>query len=94
MIHILSQDGMRLINVDKVGAYLIETAQGRYPTAGCNIIARLADTNCKVAYYRNEYTARKVLRMLSDEISKNITGNMLFIFPNEKAARIMRDLDD
>ena len=94
MIHILSQEGTRLINAEKVGAYLIETAQGRYPTAGSNIIARLADTNCKMAYYQNEYTAIKVLRMLSDEISKNVSGNMLFIFPNEKTARYLRDVDD
>ena len=93
MIHILSQDGLLLINAEKVVAYMIRAraatdyerkfghANGYYVY---EIAAKMPDADFRIGTFKAEETARHVLGVLGEEIAKLYWKSRMFSIPTEE----------
>lgn len=85
MIHILSQDGARMVNAEQIISYEIKErmVRGKPHNWEYDVIALLPYNGCVLGTFIELKHAKVIVRMLGEKIAYSISGNKLLIIPTE-----------
>ena len=86
MIHILSQDGARMVNAEQVIGYEIKErmVRGKPHNWEHDVNALLPYNSCVLGTFIELEHAKEIIRMLGEKIACSVSGNKLLIIPTEK----------
>ena len=85
MIHILSQDGARMVNAEQIVSYEIKERMvcGKPHNWEYDVNALLPYNSCVLGTFIELKHAKEIIRMLGEKIACSISGNKLLIIPTE-----------
>lgn len=85
MIHILSQDGKRMVNAEQVVGYEImkRPVRGKPHNWEYDVNALLTCHGCVLGTFIELKHAKEIVRILGEKIACSISGNKLLIIPTE-----------
>lgn len=85
MIHILSQDGTRMVNAEQIVGYEImkRAVRGKPHIWEYDVNAQLPCRGCVLGTFIELNNAKVIIRMLGEKIACSISGNKLLIIPTE-----------
>ena len=86
MIHILSQDGARMVNAEQIIGYEIKErmVHGKPHIREYDVNALLPYNGCVLGTFIELEHAKEIVRILGEKIACSISGNKLLIIPTEK----------
>ena len=85
MIHILSQDGARMVNAEQVIGYEIKErmVRGKPHNWEYDVNALIPYNSCVLGTFIELKHAKEIIRMLGEKIACSVSGNKLLIIPTE-----------
>ena len=85
MIHILSQDGARMVNAEQIVSYEImkRAVRGKPHIWEYDVNAQLPCHGCVLGTFIELNNAKEIIRMLGEKIACSDSGNKLLIIPTE-----------